>query len=67
MFLKFTRSRIFLVNKSYFQFVGLINIGMSLELSALSIIILFYLGLLKVKSNKLMLSLLQNLSARKTI
>ena len=31
------------------KFVGLINTDMSLELSPLSIILLFYLGLLKVK------------------
>ena len=31
------------------KFVGLINTDMSLELSTLSIILLFYLGLLKVK------------------
>ena len=31
------------------KFVGLINTNMSLELSTLSIILWFYLGLLKVK------------------
>lgn len=39
----------FSIHKNKFIFVGLINTDMSLELLALGIMILFYLGLLKVK------------------
>lgn len=47
MFFKFMRSGI--IYKKKLKFVGLIKIGISLDLLVLNIILLFYLGLLKVK------------------
>ena len=50
------------MNENKFKFVGLINTDMSFKSSTLSILLL-YPGLLE--SDKILLFLLQNLSARK--